>query len=549
MEKYKISNTKKSFDEICFPKNYELQMPQKYIPKYIGPDTNNKGILLFWQIGSGKTCGAIRIAEEWKGKRNIIVVLPASLKGNFRNELRTKCGGYLTDKERSDLKKLSPLDDKYVSIIKHSNDRIDKYYKIYSYNKFLAQNNSISLRNSILIIDEIQNLVSLTGKNYEILKNMIDSAPKDLRIALLSATPMFDKPSELALIMNLLRLPKPLPIGLDFEKKYISYDKKTDESTIKNISDLKSHLYGFVSHYRGAPSYTFPNKIIKYVKCEMSEFQYRSYLTVLKSEPGNNTIRAFRAGNITKLPNNFFIGTRIISNIAFPNKDTGEEGYKSLKNDHLTEDLEIYSTKFAKIIKKLNSIEGTGFMYSNFKEYGGLKSFIKALEANGYKDFAKYGQGKKRFAIWSGDEKADYRETIREIFNKTENSTGKFIKLICGSPAIKEGVSLYNVKQVHILEPMWNIARLEQVIGRAVRYCSHKNLPKNEREVKIYIYIATSQNEKLTIDEYIAKMAIKKHSLVEQFEHVLKEVAVDCNLFINANQQKNERKIQCDNLL
>ena len=55
-------------------------------------------------------------------------------------------------------------------------------------------------------------------------------------------------------------------------------------------------------------------------------------------------------------------------------------------------------------------------------------------------------------------------------------------------PAIKEGVSLLRVKYVHIIEPYWNLSRLEQVIGRAVRFCSHKDVEEDKRIVKVYIY-------------------------------------------------------------
>src|SRR5580700_1437198 len=127
-QRYKIPSRKKTFKEICFPKSFELQKSQQFVSKYINPKTNYKGILLFHGIGSGKTCSAIRIAEEWKGTRKIIVVVPASLKGNFRNELRSECAGdnYLTNQERKKLKSLHPSDTEYQDIIKKSDERINK---------------------------------------------------------------------------------------------------------------------------------------------------------------------------------------------------------------------------------------------------------------------------------------------------------------------------------------------------------------------------------------------------------------------------------------
>ena len=56
---------------------------------------------------------------------------------------------------------------------------------------------------------------------------------------------------------------------------------------------------------------------------------------------------------------------------------------------------------------------------------------------------------------------------------------------------VLKGIDLHNVRQVHIIEPYWNPVRLKQVMGRAVRVNSHKNLPKSERTVEIFTYIAT----------------------------------------------------------
>ena len=49
-----------------------------------------------------------------------------------------------------------------------------------------------------------------------------------------------------------------------------------------------------------------------------------------------------------------------------------------------------------------------------------------------------------------------------------------------------EGVSFRNVKQVHITEPWWNESRINQIIARASRYCSHASLPNVEQYVDVY---------------------------------------------------------------
>ena len=492
-KKYKIPKKRKTFNQICYPKEFELQLPQQFLAKYIHPDTPYKGVLIFHRIGAGKTCTAVSIGEQWKSTRRIVVVTPASLKGNFRSELRSLCAGnaYLTKKERKKLEIYHPSSHEYKDIIKKSDDRINKHYKIYSYNKFveLAIENELSLSNTILIIDEIQNMVSEFGLFYDTLYTMIYNAPASLRIVLLSATPMFDKPIEIALTMNLLKLPKELPIGKNFAKMFIKSKKDRKGKyhyRATNLDIFKDKIKGYVSYFRGAPPYVFPESIVKYVKSEMSDFQYRSYITVLDCENNNKNMKIikdrrklFKDGDILELPNNFYIGTRMICNVAFPNKNTGENGYESFSGKKLDIDnLQKYSSKFYIILKKIKATYGTVFIYSNFKEYGGLKSLIKVLEHHGYKNYVKHGEGKKRFAIWSGEEGYETKEEIKAVFNQKSNVNGSKLKIMLGSPSSKEGISFYNVQQVHILEPYWNYSRIQQIIGRAVRYCSHKIMPE-----------------------------------------------------------------------
>lgn len=561
-KKYIIPRKRKTFEQICFPKEFQLQIPQEFLSKYMGINTPYKGILIFHKIGSGKTCTAIRIGETWKNHRKIVVVVPASLIGNFRNELRSQCAGnaYLTNKERGKLLMYHPSSPEYKEIIRKSDIKINKHYDILSYNKFVeyAEEGLMNLRNSVLIIDEVQNMISENGKYYEVLYETIQNAPSSLRIVLLSATPMFDKPVEIALTMNLLRIPVELPTGTEFMSMFVKVtkNKKTGKEyyKAKNLDIFKERVKGFISYYRGAPPYTFPDATIRYVKSEMSDFQYNSYRTVETSEEkkdrGNKRMRKkLSTDHIINLPNNFYIGTRTISNIAYPNKCIGEEGLCSLKPRHLELDnLAKYSIKFYKIITKIQKAFGPLFIYSNFKEYGGIESLIKALEAQGYVDYTTHGEGRKRFAVWTGDVKSELREEIKAVYNQQGNYNGSKIKVILGSPSIKEGVSLLRCQEVHILEPYWNISRLEQIIGRAIRYCSHRDMPEEKRHVTVYIYIATHPNIEETIDEYIMKLAMKKDKLIQEFELALKEAAIDCTLFKNANVYKylGEDDIKCE---
>ena len=548
MRKYKINKERYSLNKLCKNKSFKLQISQRFVADFISPKTKYKGLLIYHGIGSGKTCASINILEQWKKKKKILVVLPASLISSYYEQLRSQCtkNEYISNKERSLLEKYDPRDEEYQEIITKVNKKINKYYTILSYNKFVTaiDKRKIKLTNHIIVIDEIQNIISETGKYYKKISKFILKSPSNTRIVLLSATPIFNKPYEIALTLNLLKIPRPFPKSIEFNKMFLTMKKNKSgicKYTAKNLIEFKKLIKGYISFYAGAPLVAFPNTIIKYVRCEMSEYQFKSYETVASQEG------PFRTGDILKMPTDFYMGSRILSNVAFPKRLIGEEGYDELSDKHMMlQYLKKYSCKFYKILKTIKKSEGPVFIYSNFKEYGGLKTLIKILEFHNYKNFIEEGCGKKRFAVWSSDLSNNKKDIIKCIFNKPENEDGSKIQIILGSPSIKEGVSLLRVRQVHILEPYWNFARLKQIIGRAVRFCSHKDLPRDERLVEIYIYIASHPDVDMSIDKYILSLAREKESIISEFENAIKESAVDCRLFYNANIKYQDYKMVCD---
>ena len=539
--KYEIPSKKKSFQDFCYPTKYELQIPQKFLAEYLNPDTPYKGLLVYHKIGGGKTCVAISIAERFKKHSKIIVVLPASLQGNFRNELRTQCADqfYISERDRETLRKLSPSDPKYRAIIEKSDVEIDKYYSIYSYNKFvdILKTASLDLTNTLLIIDEIQNMVSEEGIYNQKLYELVTHAPPSMRLVIMTATPIFDKPIELALTMNLLLKRDSFPVGREFVNEYISITRNPNgriDYQTKNLDKIKKLCKGFVSYYRGAPDYVFPKSEIYFVKCVMSDEQVMLYNSIIKMESKNDPNINDQMIDIfdENISNNFYIGTRMVSNFMY----TYKENYDILTNkDFKQTSLKRLSMKYYKIIANIKNSKGTIFIYSNFKGRGGVRSLVRALEQNGYKNYADNGVGTNRFAVWSGDEDMSYREEIKDIFNKKDNELGENLKIIFGTSAIKEGVTLLRVQEVHILEPYWNMSRLEQVMGRAIRFCSHKDVSKVGDLVKVYIYLATHPSIKFSVDEKIMDMAINKKIINSHFEQALKESAIDCWLFRNAN--------------
>lgn len=459
--------------------------------------------------------------------RTIYIVLPAFLINGFRNELRSKCTGnnYLTNEERQILLDNKPTHPAYKEIIAKSNMRIDQYYNIYSYNKFIDGliSKSIKLTNSLVIIDEIQNMVSENGIYYETLYQAIKSSPKDLRLVIMSATPIFDKPAELALTFNLLLNDKnQMPVGDDFYKTY--FDSKNQ--TMINANQFKQSIRGLVSYYEGAPSYVFPKTEMHLVKCTMSELQLGMYTYIAKIEDTNiDWIKS-------ELTNKYLSGTRSVSNFCYADHTHYSEMSDS---DFILKNLSKYSHKYTKIIKHIHTVKRTIFIYSNFRKMGGLQSLARALIMNGYFDYAIDGAGPNRFAIWSGRESATYRDLVRSVFNSKSNTDGSEIKIILGSPSIREGVTLLRISEIHILEPYWNLSRIYQVIGRGVRFCSHADLPKKKRTVDVYIYLSVHKLLPVSVDQKIMAMAVRKKLINKQFLSVLKSAAIDCELFKNGN--------------
>jgi SNF2 family DNA or RNA helicase len=134
---YKLKPNKMSMVEICKPTKFTLQPQQLFLRDYFSSSLANKGLLIYHGIGAGKTCSVISIAETFIKKKKVIIVLPASLVGNFRDELRSGCGNnhYISKTDYETLKTLKMGSKYYKKIIAASDKMIDRYYTIYSYHK------------------------------------------------------------------------------------------------------------------------------------------------------------------------------------------------------------------------------------------------------------------------------------------------------------------------------------------------------------------------------------------------------------------------------
>lgn len=188
------------------------------------------------------------------------------------------------------------------------------------------------------------------------------------------------------------------------------------------------------------------------------------------------------------------------------------------------------SPKIVKMIFTLIMSPGSVMVYSNYVIMEGIQMIKLYLK---YFDFTPFGEvtgkDKYRYIEYSGNIDKELREQNKTIFNEPENKYGDKIRIFLLSPAAAEGLTLKNIRQIHIMEPYWNLVRITQISARGVRMCSHADLPMEERHVDLYHYIAVADGIE-TADQYVDKRARDRDRLIASFLDAVKETAVDCNL-------------------
>jgi hypothetical protein len=277
----------------------------------------------------------------------------------------------------------------------------------------------------------------------------------------------------------------------------------------------------------------------------------------------------------------------------------GENRDKYLKLDsHIPEGrLAQYSTKLDQMIRRIMVSKGSNLVYSQFKTVEGLGVLREALKANGFVEIEVEGgdwmpralratadnklrfskateeslrkgpeAGEKRFMFLTGEGLREKRNLLLNIFNgafdkvpeemrkvleesgysERKNQYGEICWVFGITGAGAEGISLKCCRAVHIMEPYWNKVRLDQVKGRAIRICSHQDLPFNQRDVEIYTYYTVfsadqknmnkiditirQTDEDETSDEKVYNVGLKKDKINQELLDLMKETAMDCGL-------------------
>ena len=127
---------------------------------------------------------------------------------------------------------------------------------------------------------------------------------------------------------------------------------------------------------------------------------------------------------------------------------------------------------------------------------------------------------------------------------------GSRVKAIIGSQVASEGLDLKCVREMHVIDSWYHLNRTEQIIGRAIRYCSHTALrrieerlglpPMSMNNTLIYLHAlrvgvgVSGEPAFETADMYAYRIAIEKALMVGHVQRLLKKHAWDCNLELEA---------------
>ena len=547
------------------------------------------------------SCSAISIAEQFIDvfDKRIILLMPSNLKENFRKQIfdigkESQCTG---NKYRALLGDDTTLLSTEI-LEKRANRIVNDHYQFLGFREFA--NIVIRMRetlrnetqfvsyiknefsNRVIIIDEVHNVREgedgLDKIVTPILLQIIQTA-ENIKLVLLSATPMFNEASEIVWLINLLLANDKRPL-LQSSDIFSSNGKMTTEGK----DTLRKCARGYISYMQGENPFTFPLRLYpsvnndKHIQTNPPKFDIKgvkipkqmrlSKLELIETQLSATQLKMLK----NNLDSDDQTNTQLIqiSNVVYLNETYGANGIKTTFNktdglltykgtpifspEHISE----YAPKIKTIVDYIKKSQGVSFVYSYFIDSGIIPMAI-ALEHIG---FARYngtklssGSHSKPFLI--NGKQACYtiisaRKELTPDFDgdiaiarSDKNVNGDVIKVILGTSVAAEGLDLKCIREIHMMDPWYHLNKMEQIIGRGIRNCSHINLPPGMRNVTLYHHICVnkdSQNE--SIDERIYRIAENKQVHIDEVEALLKSVAIDCHININENSSSLPEKIK-----
>ena len=421
----------------------------------------------------------------------------------------------------------------------------------------------------LLILDEAHKM----GEAGEDAKRTSDSIQRIVKIAdgmtlvLLTATPMYDSFQEIVLFFNLFlwndkRQPpsERLSAGDFFKADGTFKDEDTE-------SKFRGWVHEYVSFIRGENPFTFPFRLPP-PKSMIAPFDRktdfkgtriatpRKYLPLVASfvegvqkervQQVSGKIQDDVVPTIVVSPD----GRSIVKCFEKPTDPTKfQYRYaRGLPPFLSPSQVGSHAAKFSTVIKCIQQSTGIVFVYSNYVR-GGALQFAMCLEEHGFApaiglpllenpsgEFKGSSQGK--YAFLTSDMSDKQIAILIRRLRKNENSTGQDIRVIVGSYIISEGVDFRNVRQIHILDPWFNMSRMDQIIGRGLRTCSHSSLPFEEQNCTVYLHVVRHADDtQETYDEYIYRVFVENKAVaIAKVKRVLGESSVDCTTQITSNQ-------------
>lgn len=581
--------------------DFKIQGSQRFLRRVMSPESPTRSLLMVHGTGTGKSCSAIQIAEEYiirpefQDKRVLVLANP-SIQENFKAQifdisrvsvdadgllLSKQCTGrrYLDMIQRAQGESLRYTDKaSQQRVMNLANKIIGEFYEFQGYLTFaniidkqkLVSKTPNEMKkwihdtfdNRLIIIDEAHNLKetteSETNKLVAIAIEQILKEANGITLVLLTATPMYDKFDEILYYFNLFLWNER---RLEANKLIKTSEIFTELGDFKEGQETQFRRWcqDYVSFVRGENPFTFPFRLpppdnllaLPDRKTDITGQpikKQRKYLTLTKS-----FVSPLQAAAIKDVTIKAVSDSRLIC--VYPENKTFRETFEKSEGAYAyrgeqflaPSKLALYSSKFGLITKLMSESTGIVFVYSNVVE-SGAQLFAMCLEEQGYepasgsrllKDTSgEVTRGSKgKYVLFTSDISDSEIKKALVRLKRPENADGSDIRVVIASPKVSEGVDFRNVRQIHVLDPWFNMSRIEQVLGRGMRTCSHSLLPFEEQNCTVYLHVCRySDSEQETVDEYIYRTFVEEKGVrIAKVKRIVMESAMDCDLQRNTN--------------
>ena len=342
---------------------------------------------------------------------------------------------------------------------------------------------NLDLSSYSVIIDEAHHL--RTGTKLQSI--LITECLKAKKIILLTGTIFYNSLTDLSVLVNMIRRDEVLP-ETNKEFKFFFWDEIYEAPGSVDI--LQERIKGTVSYFKKSHDLHYPKSYTTYIKVDMSNAQISEYRHYLKKILSLDNIQHIDWSILDKRKvNNFLNVTRQLSNTISNSPDF---------------------PKILAIWEYIKKAPKPIIVYSNYLANGILPLTIH-LDKN-----------KIHYAIYFGEQTEEKRNKIIDKYNDRN------IDVLLITSAGSESLDLKNTRSIHIMEPHWNESKINQIIGRAIRYDSHKALLESERTVEIVRWISVF-GYKIpyeTADEYLVKIAQQKEKMFSSFDKIIQESSI-----------------------